>query len=141
MTCSLLNIGCGFPCLINGDPVDAPRGLCRCRCRCCQRALAIFRFPYGKRPGRGMVAEQWHIAAEVLRVAQSAEAARRWVYLDIGRFFFGSGRNRRRAIRYDFVTIAWTGKTHRPCVLPAPRWRLRRLCFMKKNPVDPSTLT
>ena len=55
-------------------------------------------------PGRGMVAEAGHIAAEVLLVSRkSAEAARRWVYLDIGRFS-GLAETEGEAIRYEFVT-------------------------------------
>ena len=55
-------------------------------------------------PGRGLVAEAGHIAAEVMLVSRkSADDLHRWVYLDIGRFS-GLAETEGEAIRYQIVT-------------------------------------
>ncbi|WP_340249805.1 type III PLP-dependent enzyme [Sulfitobacter pontiacus] len=128
----LLNIGGGFP-AYHGDPVDAPRGYAAA-------VVAAVKERFGEipvlmaEPGRGMVAEAGHIAAEVLLVSRkSAEAARRWVYLDIGRFS-GLAETEGEAIRYEFVT-PHDGKPVGPCVLAGPSCDSADVLY-EKNPVD-----
>jgi ornithine decarboxylase len=70
-------------------------------------------------PGRGLVAEAGHIAAEVMLVSRkSADDLHRWVYLDIGRFS-GLAETEGEAIRYQIVTPHEGGEAG-PCVLAGP---------------------
>lgn len=70
-------------------------------------------------PGRGLVAEAGHIAAEVMLVSRkSADDLHRWVYLDIGRFS-GLAETEGEAIRYQIVT-PHDGEETGPCVLAGP---------------------
>ncbi|HEC71216.1 MAG TPA: type III PLP-dependent enzyme, partial [Roseobacter sp.] len=128
----LLNVGGGFP-AYHGDPVDAPRGYAAA-------VMAAVHERFGDipvimaEPGRGMVAEAGHIAAEVMLVSRkSADAARRWVYLDIGRFS-GLAETEGEAIRYEFVT-AHDGKPVGPCVLAGPSCDSADILY-EKNTVD-----
>jgi ornithine decarboxylase len=113
----LLNIGGGFPAFY-GETIQAPRayaaqvmGLIAARFGAVPQVMA--------EPGRGMVAEAGHIAAEVMLVSRkSADDLHRWVYLDIGRFS-GLAETEGEAIRYQFVTPHDGGETG-PCVLAGP---------------------
>jgi ornithine decarboxylase len=70
-------------------------------------------------PGRGLVAEAGHIAAEVMLVSRkSADDLHRWVYLDIGRFS-GLAETEGEAIRYQIATPHDGGESG-PCVLAGP---------------------
>ena len=70
-------------------------------------------------PGRGLVAEAGHIAAEVLLVSRkSDDDMHRWVYLDIGKFS-GLAETMDEAIRYQFTT-ARDDEEMGPCVLAGP---------------------
>ncbi|SFR08904.1 ornithine decarboxylase [Poseidonocella sedimentorum] len=113
----LLNIGGGFPAFYE-SPVDAPRDYARA-----VMAQVTARFGAVPRimaePGRGMVAEAGHIAAEVLLVSRKHESdLHRWVYLDIGKFS-GLAETMDEAIRYRFLTARDDGEMG-PCVLAGP---------------------
>ncbi len=128
----LLNIGGGFPAFY-GETVEAPRGYSRA-------VMSAVEARFGDvpqimaEPGRGMVAEAGHIAAEVLLVSQkSEEAQRRWVYLDIGRFS-GLAETEGEAIRYQFVTEHDGGPVG-PCVMAGPSCDSADILY-EKNPID-----
>lgn len=113
----LLNIGGGFP-AYHGDPVDAPRGYASAVMAAVKERFGDIPYVMAE-PGRGMVAEVGHIAAEVMLVSRkSTEAQRRWVYLDIGRYS-GLAETEGEAIRYEFVTPHDGGEAG-PCVLAGP---------------------
>lgn len=113
---SLLNIGGGFPAFY-GEPVEAPM-------RYARAVMALVRARFGDvhviaEPGRGLVAEAGHIAAEVLLVSRKSPCdTRRWVYLDIGKFS-GLAETMDEAIRYQFETAKDTSPMG-PCVLAGP---------------------
>ena len=114
---SLLNIGGGFPAFYDA-PVDAPRVYAA-------EVMAAVDARFGPdvrimaEPGRGMVAEAGHIAAEVLLVSRkSPDDLHRWVYLDIGKFS-GLAETMDEAIRYQFVT-PHDGDATGPCILAGP---------------------
>ena len=70
-------------------------------------------------PGRGLVAESGHIAAEVMLVSRkSDDDLHRWVYLDIG-MFSGLAETMGEAIRYRIETPHDGGEVG-PCVLAGP---------------------
>ena len=113
----LLNLGGGFPAFY-GETIDAPRVYAA-------EVMANVKARFGEvaqimaEPGRGMVAEAGHIAAEVMLVSRkSADDLHRWVYLDIGRFS-GLAETEGEAIRYQFETAHDGGETG-PCVLAGP---------------------
>ncbi|MFG6595332.1 type III PLP-dependent enzyme [Sulfitobacter sp. 1A13368] len=113
----LLNLGGGFPAFY-GENIEAPRAY----------AAAVMRAVKARfgdepqvmaEPGRGLVAEAGHIAAEVMLVSRkSADDLHRWVYLDIGRFS-GLAETEGEAIRYQIVT-PHDGEETGPCVLAGP---------------------
>lgn len=113
---SLLNIGGGFPAFYD-QPIDAPRAYAA-------EVMAQIRARFGDvdvmaEPGRGMVAEAGHIAAEVLLVSRkSPNDLHRWVYLDIGKFS-GLAETMDEAIRYRIDTPHDGGEVG-PCVLAGP---------------------
>jgi len=114
---SLLNLGGGFPASYD-EEVQGARGY----------AAAVMGYVAERfgdvpqimaEPGRGLVAEAGHIAAEVLLVSRkSAEDLHRWVYLDIG-MFSGLAETAGEAIRYQFITRHDGGEMG-PCVLAGP---------------------
>jgi ornithine decarboxylase len=113
----LLNIGGGFPAFY-GEAIDAPTAYAA-------EVMAAVEARFGQvpcvmaEPGRGMVAEAGHIAAEVLLVSRkSADDLHRWVYLDIGKFS-GLAETMDEAIRYQFATAHDGGETG-PCILAGP---------------------
>lgn len=113
----VLNIGGGFPAFY-GEPIETPRAYAA-------QVMAAVTARFGDvayvmaEPGRGLVAEAGHIAAEVLLVSRkSADDLHRWVYLDIGRFS-GLAETEGEAIRYQFVTPHDGGETG-PCILAGP---------------------
>ncbi|KIN62409.1 Decarboxylase, pyridoxal-dependent [Sulfitobacter noctilucicola] len=113
----LLNIGGGFPAFY-GEHIEAPR-------RYAARVVEAIEARFGMvpelmaEPGRGLVADAGHIAAEVMLVSRkSADDMHRWVYLDIGRFS-GLAETEGEAIRYQIVTPHDGGDTG-PCVLAGP---------------------
>lgn len=114
---SVLNIGGGFPAFY-GEDIDAPRDYAAA-------VMTHVRARFGEvphimaEPGRGMVAEAGHIAAEVLLVSRKSENdLHRWVYLDIGKFS-GLAETMDEAIRYQFSTAHDGGETG-PCILAGP---------------------
>ncbi len=113
----LLNLGGGFPAFY-GETVERPR-------RYTAAVMEAVTARFGDvpqvmaEPGRGLVAEAGHIAAEVLLVSRkSPDDLHRWVYLDIGRFS-GLAETEGEAIRYQLVTRHDGGETG-PCVLAGP---------------------
>ena len=113
----LLNLGGGFPAFY-GETVSRPRIYAA-------QVIAAVEARFGHvphlmaEPGRGLVAEAGHIAAEVLLVSRkSADDLHRWVYLDIGRFS-GLAETEGEAIRYQLVT-RHDGAETGPCVLAGP---------------------
>ncbi|TNF57820.1 MAG: type III PLP-dependent enzyme [Rhodobacteraceae bacterium] len=113
---SLLNIGGGFPAFYD-QPVEAPRAYAA-------GVLALVRERFGDveimaEPGRGLVAEAGHIAAEVVLVSRKSPSdLHRWVYLDIGKFS-GLAETMDEAIRYTIDTPHDGGETG-PCILAGP---------------------
>ncbi|MCR9124693.1 MAG: type III PLP-dependent enzyme [Rhodobacteraceae bacterium] len=113
----LLNIGGGFPAFY-GEAIEAPRLYAA---QVMQAVEARFgHVPHiMAEPGRGMVAEAGHIAAEVLLVSRKSPSdLHRWVYLDIGKFS-GLAETMDEAIRYQFSTVHDGGETG-PCILAGP---------------------
>jgi len=113
----VLNLGGGFPAFY-GEPIDTPRAYAA---EVMDAVTACFgAIPYiMAEPGRGLVAEAGHIAAEVLLVSRKAPGdLHRWVYLDIGRFS-GLAETEGEAIRYQIDTPHDGGETG-PCILAGP---------------------
>ncbi|EDQ06032.1 decarboxylase, pyridoxal-dependent [Sulfitobacter indolifex HEL-45] len=113
----LLNLGGGFPAFY-GESIEAPRAYAAA-------VISAVKARFGDvpqlmaEPGRGLVAEAGHIAAEVILVSRkSADDLHRWVYLDIGRFS-GLAETEGEAIRYQIVT-PHDGEETGPCVLAGP---------------------
>ncbi|UWR33295.1 type III PLP-dependent enzyme [Sulfitobacter sp. W027] len=113
----LLNLGGGFPAFY-GESIEAPRAYAAA-------VISAVKARFGDvpqlmaEPGRGLVAEAGHIAAEVMLVSRkSADDLHRWVYLDIGRFS-GLAETEGEAIRYQIVT-PHDGEETGPCVLAGP---------------------
>ncbi len=113
----LLNLGGGFPAFY-GESIEAPRAYA-------EAVMDAVKARFGDvpevmaEPGRGLVAEAGHIAAEVMLVSRkSADDLHRWVYLDIGRFS-GLAETEGEAIRYQIVT-PHDGEETGPCVLAGP---------------------
>jgi ornithine decarboxylase len=113
----LLNLGGGFPAFY-GESIEKPRAYAAA-------VMAAVEARFGPvpqimaEPGRGLVAEAGHIAAEVMLVSRkSSDDMHRWVYLDIGRFS-GLAETEGEAIRYQIVTPHDGGETG-PCVLAGP---------------------
>jgi len=113
----LLNLGGGFPAFY-GEHVQAPRSYAAA-------VVAAVAARFGDvahlmaEPGRGLVAEAGHIAAEVMLVSRkSADDLHRWVYLDVGRFS-GLAETEGEAIRYQIGTPHDGGDVG-PCILAGP---------------------
>ena len=128
----LLNIGGGFPAYY-GQNIEAPR-------RYAASVIAAIEARFGRvphlmaEPGRGLVAEAGHIAAEVMLVSRkSADDLHRWVYLDIGRFS-GLAETEGEAIRYQLVT-PHDGEETGPCVLAGPSCDSADILY-EKRPVQ-----
>ena len=134
---SLLNIGGGFPAFYDA-PVDAPRAYAA-------EVMAAVDARFGPdvrimaEPGRGMVAEAGHIAAEVLLVSRkSPDDLHRWVYLDIGKFS-GLAETMDEAIRYQFVT-PHDGDATGPCILAGPSCDSADVLYEKRPVALPLSL-
>ncbi|NNE51758.1 MAG: type III PLP-dependent enzyme [Sulfitobacter sp.] len=113
----LLNIGGGFP-AFHGESIEAPRAYAAAVMRAVETRFGDVAEVMAE-PGRGLVAEAGHIAAEVILVSRkSADDLHRWVYLDIGRFS-GLAETEGEAIRYQLVT-PHDGAECGPCVLAGP---------------------
>ena len=113
----LLNLGGGFPAFY-GESIEAPRAYAAAVMRAVKARFSDVPHLMAE-PGRGLVAEAGHIAAEVMLVSRkSADDLHRWVYLDIGRFS-GLAETEGEAIRYQIVT-PHDGEETGPCVLAGP---------------------
>jgi ornithine decarboxylase len=113
----LLNLGGGFPAFY-GQSIEAPRVYAAAVMRAVEERFGEVAEVMAE-PGRGLVAEAGHIAAEVMLVSRkSADDLHRWVYLDIGRFS-GLAETEGEAIRYQIVTPHEGGEAG-PCVLAGP---------------------
>lgn len=113
----LLNLGGGFPAFY-GQSIEAPRAYAAAVMRAVEERFGEVAEVMAE-PGRGLVAEAGHIAAEVMLVSRkSADDLHRWVYLDIGRFS-GLAETEGEAIRYQIVTPHEGGEVG-PCVLAGP---------------------
>ncbi|MFG6563964.1 type III PLP-dependent enzyme [Sulfitobacter sp. 1A13421] len=113
----LLNLGGGFPAFY-GENIEAPRAYAAAVMRAVKARFGDVPQVMAE-PGRGLVAEAGHIAAEVMLVSRkSADDLHRWVYLDIGRFS-GLAETEGEAIRYQIVT-PHDGEETGPCVLAGP---------------------
>jgi ornithine decarboxylase len=128
----LLNLGGGFPAFY-GEHVQAPRSYAAA-------VVAAVAARFGDvahlmaEPGRGLVAEAGHIAAEVMLVSRkSADDLHRWVYLDIGRFS-GLAETEGEAIRYQIATPHDGGDTG-PCVLAGPSCDSADILY-EKRPIN-----
>jgi ornithine decarboxylase len=113
----LLNLGGGFPAFY-GQSIEAPRAYAAAVMRAVEARFDNVAEVMAE-PGRGLVAEAGHIAAEVMLVSRkSADDLHRWVYLDIGRFS-GLAETEGEAIRYQIATPHDGGESG-PCVLAGP---------------------
>ncbi|OAN71919.1 ornithine decarboxylase [Sulfitobacter sp. EhC04] len=113
----LLNLGGGFPAFY-GESIEAPRAYAAAVMSAVEARFGAVPQVMAE-PGRGLVAEAGHIAAEVMLVSRkSADDLHRWVYLDIGRFS-GLAETEGEAIRYQITTPHDGGETG-PCVLAGP---------------------
>lgn len=113
----LLNLGGGFPAFY-GESIEAPRAYAAAVMSAVEARFGAVPQVMAE-PGRGLVAEAGHIAAEVMLVSRkSADDLHRWVYLDIGRFS-GLAETEGEAIRYQIATPHDGGETG-PCVLAGP---------------------
>lgn len=133
----LLNLGGGFPAFY-GESIEAPRAYAAA-------VMAAVAQRFGDvpqvmaEPGRGLVAEAGHIAAEVMLVSRkSADDLHRWVYLDIGRFS-GLAETEGEAIRYQFVTDHDGAETG-PCILAGPSCDSADILYEKRPIMLPLAL-
>ncbi|MBU2998878.1 type III PLP-dependent enzyme [Roseovarius nubinhibens] len=113
----VLNLGGGFPAHYD-QSVQGPQAYAA-------EVMEAVRARFGQpeyvmaEPGRGLVAEAGHIAAEVMLVSRkSPDDLHRWVYLDIG-MFSGLAECAGEAIRYKIDTLR-DGEETGPCVLAGP---------------------
>ncbi len=114
---TVLNLGGGFPAFY-GETIDAPRSYASDVMQAVRARFGAVDYVMAE-PGRGLVAEAGHIAAEVLLVSRkSDDDMHRWVYLDIGKFS-GLAETMDEAIRYQFTT-ARDDEEMGPCVLAGP---------------------
>ncbi len=114
---TVLNLGGGFPAFY-GETIDAPRSYASDVMHAVRARFGAVDYVMAE-PGRGLVAEAGHIAAEVLLVSRkSDDDMHRWVYLDIGKFS-GLAETMDEAIRYQFTT-ARDDEEMGPCVLAGP---------------------
>lgn len=128
----LLNLGGGFPAFY-GESVEAPRAYAAAVMKAVEARFGDVPQIMAE-PGRGMVAEAGHIAAEVMLVSRkSADDMHRWVYLDIGRFS-GLAETEGEAIRYQFVTPHDGGEMG-PCVLAGPSCDSADILY-EKRPIN-----
>ncbi|QIE46835.1 type III PLP-dependent enzyme [Pseudohalocynthiibacter aestuariivivens] len=114
---TVLNLGGGFP----ASYENTVEGATPYAAAVMQAVAARFGdVPYiMAEPGRGLVAEAGHIAAEVMLVSRkSPDDLHRWVYLDIG-MFSGLAETMGEAIRYVITTPRDGGEVG-PCVLAGP---------------------
>lgn len=113
----LLNIGGGFPAFY-GAAAQRPRSYAAAVMRAVAERFGDVPEVMAE-PGRGLVAEAGHIAAEVMLVSRKSDSdLHRWVYLDIGRFS-GLAETEGEAIRYQIKT-PHDGSETGPCVLAGP---------------------
>jgi ornithine decarboxylase len=128
----LLNIGGGFPAYY-GQSIEAPRRYAASVVRAIEARFGMVPHLMAE-PGRGLVAEAGHIAAEVMLVSRkSAADLHRWVYLDIGRFS-GLAETEGEAIRYQLMT-PHDGEETGPCVLAGPSCDSADILY-EKRPVQ-----
>ncbi len=126
---SLLNIGGGFPAFY-GETIEAPRAYAAAVMQAIEDRFGPVPHIMAE-PGRGLVAEAGHIAAEVLLVSRkSSDDLHRWVYLDIGKFS-GLAETMDEAIRYQFVTEHDHGPMG-PCILAGPSCDSADVLYEKK---------
>lgn len=134
----VLNIGGGFPAFY-GEPIAAPRTYAA---KVMDAVIARFgdvEYVMAE-PGRGLVAEAGHIAAEVMLVSRkSPDDLHRWVYLDIGRFS-GLAETEGEAIRYQIETPHDGGETG-PCILAGPSCDSADILYEKRPLHLPLALT
>ena len=115
---TVLNIGGGFPAAY-GDAVDGPQAYAAAVAEAVFARFGPVDYLMAE-PGRCLVAEAGHIAAEVLLISRkSADDLHRWVYLDIGRFS-GLAETEDGAVRYQFATGHGGMSESGPCVLAGP---------------------
>ena len=115
----MINLGGGFPTRYRSDvPESAAYG---------QAIFDSLRRHFGTHipetivePGRGMVGSAGIIESEVVLVSRkSAEDAKRWVYLDIGKFS-GLAETMDEAIQYPIEVLGETGADTESVVLAGP---------------------
>lgn len=115
---TLLNIGGGFPAryIEGATPMRAYAAQIRAM------IAELFPEPPARliaEPGRGLVADAGAIESEILLVSRKSDVdARRWVYLDIGKFG-GLAEAEGEMIRYRVLTDR-DGEPTGPCVLAGP---------------------
>lgn len=134
---SVLNLGGGFPAFY-GDTIEAPRAYAAAVMTAVRARFGAVDYVMAE-PGRGLVAEAGHIAAEVVLVSRKSDHdLHRWVYLDIGKFS-GLAETMDEAIRYQFAT-AKDGEETGPCVLAGPSCDSADVLYEKRPVMLPMTL-
>lgn len=136
---SVLNLGGGFPAFYDA-PVAAARDYAA-------EVMDMVTTRFGNvpyvmaEPGRGLVAEAGHIAAQVLLVSRKhPHDLHRWVYLDIG-VFSGLAETMGEAIRYQFVTTKDRDASGLgPCVLAGPSCDSADVLYERRPVQLPNTL-
>lgn len=128
----ILNIGGGFPAKYREGALSM-RGYAAEIRRMAREAFGEAPKRIIAEPGRGLVADAGAIESEVLLVSRkSAEDARRWVYLDIGKFG-GLAEAEGEMIRYRILT-GRDGEETGPCVLAGPSCDSADVLY-ERNPV------
>lgn len=129
----LLNLGGGFPARYD-EAVPGVRAYAG-------DVLELVRDAFGAlppriviEPGRGLVGDAGVLEAEVLLVSRKSDAdARRWVYLDIGKFG-GLAETMDEMIRYRIMSDRDREETG-PCILAGPTCDSADVLY-EKNPVE-----
>jgi ornithine decarboxylase len=135
---TVLNLGGGFPAFY-GETIDAPRSYASEVMHAVRARFGVVDYVMAE-PGRGLVAEAGHIAAEVLLVSRkSDDDMHRWVYLDIGKFS-GLAETMDEAIRYQFETGRDSDEMG-PCVLAGPSCDSADVLYEKRPMMLPVSLS
>lgn len=133
----LLNLGGGFPARYEEEVTGATAYAAAVMRMVADRFGAVPQVM--AEPGRGLVAEAGHIAAEVMLVSRkSPDDLHRWVYLDVG-MFSGLAETMGEAIRYRIDT-ARDGAEVGPCVLAGPSCDSADILYEKRPVMLPLTL-
>ncbi|MCZ4352294.1 type III PLP-dependent enzyme [Roseovarius aestuarii] len=135
---SVLNLGGGFPAQYD-TAVEGATSYAAAVMRAVSERFGDVPYIMAE-PGRGLVAEAGHIAAEVMLVSRkSADDLHRWVFLDIG-MFSGLAETMGEAVRYAITTLR-DGEEAGPCVLAGPSCDSADILYEHRPVMLPLSLT